>query len=119
MFIRMFLYAKTKEEAINLSNSILLNLDIQIDRKKIVELEPYWKIDGIYEIGIEIILKNKSISKKILENFLKSLSNKWLSYGEPIYEILVTRNLDNTILTNKKIEMISISLKVSYLNKSN
>lgn len=33
MFIRMFLYAKTKEEAINLSNSILLNLDMQIERK--------------------------------------------------------------------------------------
>lgn len=48
MFIRMFLYAETKKETIDISHNILLNLAVYIDKKNIIELELYWKIKGIY-----------------------------------------------------------------------
>lgn len=34
MFVRMFLYADTKEEALRISDDVLRNLDARIDRKQ-------------------------------------------------------------------------------------
>lgn len=108
MFVRMFLYAKSKEEATAICNDILSNIDLYIEQRKIVEITPYWKIEGIFQIELSVVLKNNSINSEDWERFLKTLSNIWLSYGEPIDEILITRKLDGSIMCNEKIEMINI-----------
>ncbi|MBD5136548.1 MAG: hypothetical protein HDT39_11405 [Lachnospiraceae bacterium] len=110
MFIRMFLYAKSKKETISICSNILSNIDIHIEKRKVVEIVPYWKIEGVFQIELSIALKNNSIDSNDWERFLKTLSNIWLSYGEPIDEILITRKLDGSIIDNEKIEMINIFL---------
>lgn len=111
MFVRMFLYADTKEEALRISDDVLRNLDARIDRKTVVESEPYWKMEGVYQIGTALRLKQSVISKAVMRMFLKSLSNIWLTYGEPVDEFLVTRNLEHAVLTNEKVEMVLIFIE--------
>ena len=106
----MFLYAKSKKETISICNNILSNIYMHIEKRKVVEIVPYWKIEGVFQIELSITLKNNSIDSNDLERFLKTLCNLWLSYGEPIDEILITRKLDGSIIDNEKIEMINIFL---------
>ncbi len=108
MFIRMFLYAKSSKEAVSICNDILSNIDLYTEKKEIVEIAPYWKIEGIFQIELSVVLKSTSINNEDLERLLKIFSNIWLSYGQPIDEILITRKLDSSIIYNEKIEMINI-----------
>ena len=105
MFIRMFLYAKSSKEAVSICNDILSNIDLYTEKKEIVEIAPYWKIEGIFQIELSVVLKSTSINNEDLERLLKIFSNIWLSYGQPIDEILI---LDSSIIYNEKIEMINI-----------
>ena len=104
----MFLYSESKEEAVGICNSILSDIDLYIEERKIVDISPYWKIEGIFQIELNVVLKNNDINSEDWEGFLKTLSNIWLNYGEPTDEILITRKLDESIIYNEKIEMINI-----------
>ena len=107
VFIKAFLYANTKDESMKIITDILSPLNIEMGKTKI-ELEPYWKINGIYSIDVYVDLDASILQKEMLEKFLKTIANKWISYGEPVDEILISRNDKDIIIYNEKIEMIII-----------
>ena len=104
----MFLYAKTEKEAIQQSENILLLLKTYIIKRKMIAIEPYWKMNNMYKLDISLELDIHILEKNILEEFLQNISSKWQSYGEPINEILISKNDNDTIVYNEKIEMINI-----------
>ena len=55
MFIKAFLYANTKDESMKIITDILSPLNIEMGKTKI-ELEPYWKINGIFSNPTEAFL---------------------------------------------------------------
>ncbi len=107
MFIKAFLYANTEDESMKIITDILSPLNIEIGKTKI-ELEPYWKINGIYSVDVYVDSDVSILQKEVLEKFLKTIANKWISYGEPINEILISRNDKDIVINNEKIEMINI-----------
>ena len=110
VFIKAFLYANTEDESMKIITDILSPLNIEIGKTKI-ELEPYWKINGIYSIDVYVDLDVSILPKEMLEKFLKTIANKWISYGEPINEILISRNDIDIVIYNEKIEMINIHIE--------
>lgn len=108
VFIKAFLYAHTEDESMKIITDILSPLNIEIGKTKI-ELEPYWKINGIYSVYVDLDVS--ILQKEMLEKFLKTIANKWISYGEPINEILISRNDKDIIINNEKIEMIIIFIE--------
>jgi hypothetical protein len=108
MFIKMFINADTEDESMKIVEDILSPLNIYFKRTNKIKLEPYWKIKDMYSIDVDIDLNVNILEKERLETFLKTIANKWISYGKPINEILISRNNNDIIIYHEKVEMINI-----------
>lgn len=109
MLCSMYIWANSKNESKEVSKKILSEFKEFILEVDIVENMPYWKIEGIYEIGLTIKLNNSEneIRKsKEWHDFLKTISNKWEFIGNNQF-IASKKNVKVTYMINK-LEFINI-----------
>ncbi|GAA0741814.1 hypothetical protein [Clostridium oceanicum] len=107
MFIRSFVYADSKIEAESVFEDIVTYIKSNIKSRKYIKNEPYWKCDKMFVVEVEIGL-NKYLNEVEINEFLKSISNKWLTFGNPINEIVVSDATEDCILEKNNVSMINI-----------
>lgn len=73
--ISFFCECKTEEEALELVNEILREINVWIDSYQILTNEPYWKIDGWYVVRCN--LNTKTMDKQQIKDMLNKISDKW------------------------------------------
>lgn len=107
MFIRLFTNTNKQEEAIRIFNSIFDNFNEYFRNKEISKSEPYWKMNGVYvvEANIEFL---GDITDKIFTEFLESIADKWLYFGNPVDEALASDTTEECKFIKNGIKMINI-----------
>lgn len=103
MYIRYFVNTNKKESAINLVEESLIGIQEKIIYKQIKKTEPYWKIDNIYIVEMEIEIQKESITV-----FLNLYSDNWIEYGNPTDELISSKNNKECAYMKKGFEMINI-----------
>ncbi|MDE7252850.1 MAG: hypothetical protein K2O32_07910 [Acetatifactor sp.] len=110
MIIRYFVYAQQKDESIEIVEDTLKIIDGDIVLKEYLVIEPYWKIDGMYTVELGIKFNDKT---KQIKSFLDNLSDYWITFGEPVDEILTSQKGQNCYIKDNRIEMINIFFELS------
>lgn len=109
MLFRVFEYSNNQDEAKLIFESVISEIQNSIISKEYKKIEPYWKIEGIYVVEVSIKL-DKSFNRDKYEKFLKSISDKWISYGDPVDEIIASETIEDCNYTKEEINMINIFL---------
>ncbi len=107
MFLNMFIVADNVIMSKKICEELINKLGEYIDKKNYLSNIPYWKIEGVYNIKLELKF-NKKISAEILNEFYVSIADKWIAYGNPEDEILFSNNIDGCNFKNNKIIMINV-----------
>ncbi|WP_238917732.1 hypothetical protein [Clostridium sp. YIM B02555] len=108
MLIRLFAYSNNEVQAKNIFDSITSSINSSIVFKEYKKIEPYWKIEGIYLIEVRIEL-DKYFKEESMEEFLKSIADKWIVFGNPIEEVLASEATEGCNYIKKGVNMINIS----------
>lgn len=106
----MYVYATSEEESKIVCKNILEELNMYIAKIKIMYNIPYWKIEGIYEMSIQIEALIDLIKEDKWIEFLNNITDKWVEYGDPVNEILISRNLEGCNFIRDDVEMINMFL---------
>jgi hypothetical protein len=109
MYIRLFANSQTEGEALSVFENVISYITNIIKCKEIKKIEPYWKIEGVYEIGAEIEL-NEDLKGDYLKGFLNSISDKWIFYGNPANEVLASDSTESCTYLKVGVKMINILL---------
>lgn len=107
MLVRLFAYSNSKDAAKKFFNSIINNIESSIVNKEYKRIEPYWKIEGVFVIEVNIEL-NKDFNEKNKEEFLNSIADRWIMFGNPINEVLASETTDGCNYIKKGVSMINI-----------
>lgn len=107
MFIRAFIYSNSKDEAQDIFESIIESVKDSIKNKEYIENKPYWKIEGIYVVEVKILFDNK-FNKSYNDKLLKSICDKWITYGNPIEEVLACDDNEGCNFIKNGLKMINI-----------
>lgn len=107
MLFRVFEYSKNQHEAKLIFEHIISEIQNSIISKEYKKIEPYWKVEGIHIVEVLIKL-NKSFNKNQHEEFLRSISDKWISYGDPVNEIIASETTEGCNYIKKDVSMINI-----------
>jgi hypothetical protein len=109
MFVRMYVNAINEEVAlgfaqkfVNLFDSFLKSISDQV-------IEPYWKLKGVYQIEIEMQLY-REINEKEIKKVLSTIGDNWLTFGDPVNELLISDTTDNCDIKLSDVKMINIHL---------
>ena len=93
MFIRLFAYAINEIKAKNVLDDVLKAIELDLERIDFLICEPYWKMDGIYEMELKISLK-RELSDTELNTFLENISDRWMLFGTPPDEMLASITME-------------------------
>ncbi|MDR0267188.1 hypothetical protein [Paenibacillus sp.] len=104
MFIRLFIKTIDKDKVIEIVRKLLSYINEDNIKYKDINIEPYWKYDGVTVSEIKLELYRPFCGND-REDFLNSISNKWIYFGEE--EVLSSDNMDNCRL-NYNLEMVNI-----------
>ena len=74
------------------------------------KMEPYWKIDTMYEIKIGVTFKEEFMKNKF-QSFLNNIADEWTTFGDPVDEILASETLNEGKYIMDGIGMICISFE--------
>lgn len=107
LFIRAFIYSNSKDEAQDIFESIIESVKDSIKNKEYIENKPYWKIEGIYVVEVKILFDNK-FNKSYNDKLLKSICDKWITYGNPIEEVLACDDNEGCNFIKNGLKMINI-----------
>ena len=108
MYIRLFAISCNKDEAIHIFNNVISEIkNNNIRSQEIVKNEPYWKIDGVYVVEVDLELAS-SFSNEQIEVFLYSIADKWVFFGNPINEALASDTTEGCNYLKNGIKMINI-----------
>lgn len=107
MLFRLFAYSNDEVEAKSVFESIINDIESSIVYKEYKKIEPYWKIEGIYVVTVRIELHN-DFEGENKEDFLKSISDKWITFGNPIDEVLASETTEGCNFIKKGVNMINI-----------
>ncbi|MCC3866455.1 hypothetical protein K0040_19760 [Terrisporobacter petrolearius] len=106
MFIRAFIYSNSDDEAQNIFESLIESVKDGIKNKEYIENKPYWKIEGIYVVEVKILFDNK-FNKNYNDKLLESICDKWITFGNPIEEVLAYDDDECNFIKNG-LKMINI-----------
>ncbi|MHA2960490.1 hypothetical protein [Priestia megaterium] len=110
MFVRLYVTAQNETEAKENLKVVLEKIKQILVKTNVEKLEPYWKFDDIYVVELNLIVK-KDLSLNELNTLLKTISDKWQCYGEPINEFLASKTTEGCNYILKGVEMINIYLE--------
>lgn len=102
MFLRYIITTLQKEEALNIVKDTLKPIGEDILFIKYDIVEPYWKFDDSYEIGLYLDMQN---NEKSFALFLNHIASHWLNGGTDIF---VSKNAGNCNIFDKRIEFLSV-----------
>lgn len=107
MFIRLFTHSSNEEESKKILNEIIDKELQYIDKIEYVTIEPYWKLDGIYivEVNVNLIVE---FNEEKIKDFLQSISDKWIYFGNPLEEALASETTEGCNYIKDGINMINI-----------
>ena len=109
MFIRLFAECDDKETALDIYRDVMDGMKDNVVNEEIIEVKPYWKIEGIFVVEAEMNLK-RELNDEELNQFLASISDKWLRFGEPADEFLASVTTEGCKYMKKGVYMINIHL---------
>lgn len=107
MFIRAYIYSCSSLESKNTFEELIKSINEKIKIKKFIKNELYWKDDSMYVVEVEIEFYEK-LDEKNLKYFLNNISNKWLTFGNPIDEFLTSETMENCKILINNISMINV-----------
>lgn len=102
MYLRYIITTLQKEEALNIVKDTLKPIGEDITFIKYDIVEPYWKFDDSYEIGLYLDMQN---NEKSFELFLNYIASHWLNGGTDIF---VSQNAGSCNIFDKRIEFLSV-----------
>lgn len=105
MFIRFFVEAREKEEAIQIIQDNLKYEERMVSKVILNKIEPYWKIQGVYIAEVEL-----KIQQELLGDFLDFFSDVWIEFGEPVEELLAYRDNKECKFMREKFVLIDVFL---------
>ncbi|WP_313563417.1 hypothetical protein [Ruminiclostridium cellobioparum] len=109
MYIRLIAISADEKEAAQILDSVLKEIQKSIINKEIRLLEPYWKIEGRYEIEANINLDfDSNFSNNRIQTFLNSISDKWIMYGSPVNEVLASQTTEGCNILKNGVSLINI-----------
>jgi hypothetical protein len=76
IYLSIFCICNTKEEALDIANEILGEIDTWIGSYEILSNEPYWKIDGWFVVRCRLE-NTKMMDKQKAQRMLDKISDKW------------------------------------------
>ncbi len=103
MFIRYFVDARSNNEAIGVVEATIDELMECISLKRLKSVIPYWKMENIYIVEMDIEIK-KDNSK----DFLDYYSDRWIKFGSDNF--LSSKSDPECTYMRKGFEMIDIAL---------
>lgn len=109
MFIRLYLNAKNKDAAQHALNKFLQILKPIVENNKLLKIEPYWKIENIYVVEIDVI-NTKNYTKTKLNELLREISDNWIEFDDPVNELLASSTGDSCNFILPEFNMINIYL---------
>lgn len=107
MYIRLFANANNSDEALQILDRAIYSIKNDIETQEIVKLEPYWKIEGVYIVETNIVLRER-IKEEQLKHFLNEIADKWIFYGGHVNEALTSETTQGCNYIKKGINMINI-----------
>ncbi|GIO86793.1 hypothetical protein J25TS5_37250 [Paenibacillus faecis] len=109
MFIRLFVNTNNIEEANVTLEKVTSVLKEKIKGKEIVKIIPYWKIEDVYVVEVNLDFY-EGISDDDIYKKLQGITNKWTTFGNPVNELMASVDMDDCIINIDKIRMINIHL---------
>ena len=113
MFIRLFAIAVNESEAKTVAENVLSSIRSYIESVDYVKCVPYWKIDGLYEVEMKVLVK-ASFSDTLLNRFLDDISDKWACLGSPANEFLASVTAKDCNFIKTGIYMINILMNEEF-----
>ena len=107
MFIRIFTYFQDEYKIKMMINEIINKQIDNINKVEYITIEPYWKIEGVYKVEVEVDLESE-LTEQVREKFLYSISDKWTYFGKPIEEALASETTEGCNYIKDGINMINI-----------
>ena len=108
MFIRLFAECDDKETALDIYRDVMSGMKECVENEEI-DVKPYWKMKGIFVVEAEVDLK-RELCEEELNQFLESVSDKWLRFGDPTDEFLASVTTEGCNYMKKGVYMINIHL---------
>lgn len=111
MFIRFFVEAQDKGDALQIIHDNLPYKEKMISEVIVKNVEPYWKVQDIYVVESELI-----IQQEVLGDFLDFFSDAWIEFGEPVEELLASRDNVECRFMREKFVLINVFLSDTELD---
>ncbi|MBR6666201.1 MAG: hypothetical protein IKL22_10875 [Lachnospiraceae bacterium] len=105
MIIKFFIESKMEDQAIQLVEGSLNEIEEIIISKEVKNIMPYWKMENTYVIEMKI-----ELHKNELPRFLNFYSDKWLELGYPVDELVASQNNQGCTYMREGVMMINIFL---------
>ena len=109
MFIRLFAYAANEPKSRQIVDNAVKGICDYIDSIEIISCKPYWKISGVYENEVKVVLKN-DLTDAQLKTWLNDISDKWLYWGSPANEMLASETTEDCHYIMDGVNMINVFL---------
>lgn len=107
IFVRMFVYSNNEKDAINISNNFLSIFNSITRSVSDQSFEPYWKFEDMYvvEISIQLLVDKNS---KAFNNKLSFVAENWITFGDPVIELLASDTDENCKIKIHGVKMLNI-----------
>lgn len=80
MFVKLYTYSSNEKECKSIFNDIMNEIDLYVDRMENLEIEEYWKVEGMHVLYADVFFK-EIISKEIFLRFLNTITDGWYING--------------------------------------
>lgn len=107
MFVRLFAACDDGEAALDIYRDALAGMKEYVENENIIDVKPYWKMKGIFVVEAELHLKKEWNGQK-LNQFMSSISDTWLRFGDPADELLASVTAEGCTGMKRGVYMINI-----------
>jgi len=104
---RLFAACDDGEAALDIYRDALAGMKEYVENENIIDVKPYWKMKGIFVVEAELHLKKEWNGEK-LNQFMSSISDTWLRFGDPADELLASVTAEGCTGMKRGVYMINI-----------
>ncbi|MEI5906915.1 hypothetical protein WAK64_07570 [Bacillus spongiae] len=114
--LSIFVECQNKDEAIVISTELKKKIEPFIINYELQEIIPYRKIDGWFNMGINLETSN-ILEVESAERILETMSNKW-DWTKGWSTALATERMDGLVFFNEKVKFIDCWFEDFALNET-